>query len=131
MELSYSLAVTLAVLAVLCCVVLFLTLKYDNALFFVVFIIMTLLFLTGAIANFVSVSQNRKAVSNGTVTYKVMFGDEVHEEDLYNVRSRYYYDTNYELKYITSNSNLLVYRDGENVGSSSDYTIIKEEESHD
>lgn len=131
MELSYGVAIVLAVLAILCCIALFLTLKYDSALLFVVFIILTLFSLTGAIANFVLVGQNRSAVSKGTNTYRVMYSDEVHEEDLYNVRSRYYYDTNYELRYIVSDSRLIIYRDGENVGSSGDYTIIKEEESHD
>lgn len=131
MELSFTTAIILTVLAILSIAVFVFSLKHDETFLFVISIILVLFFGTDAIVTFVPVCQNRSAVSKGTDTYKVTYGGEVHIEDLYVVRGHYYYDTNYELRYNASDYHLLIYKDGENIGFSNSHTIIKLEETQD
>ena len=81
--------------------------------------------LSAGIGSIVFTYNCRKAVTNGTDTYAITLGNDTHIEELYYYDDTYY-DANYNTAYmITAKGSLLIYKDGERVGASGSYTIVK------
>lgn len=123
MNLSYLVPIVLGILAIIMCVLLILSIVYwDNGTASTLLFILTCILAASARCSFLSIFQNRKAVKDGSATYKIEIGEKVYEEELFKSGHKYY-DTDHELRFKVDENFLIIYEDGEKVGVSSNYTI--------